>query len=45
MSRQLHNKLQSLTVTDKQAGVGRLFDWSKKFYWSHVQYIIRGKVI
>ena len=29
MNRQFHNKKQSLTVTDKQAGVGRLFDWSK----------------
>ena len=31
MNRQCHNKWQSLTVTDKQAGVSKLFDWSKKF--------------
>ena len=45
MNRQLHNKRQSFTVTDKQASVDKLFDRSKKFYWSHVQYKIRGKVI
>ena len=44
MIRQFHNKLQSLTVTDKQAGVGKLLDWSKNFYWSHAPYKIRGKV-
>ena len=45
MNRQFHNKRPSLMVTDKQAGVGKLFDGSKKFYWSHVQYKITGKVI
>ena len=30
-------------ITDKHGGVGKLFDWSKKLYWSHVQYRIRGK--
>ena len=38
MNRQFHNKRQPLTVTDKQAGVGKLFNWS------HIQYKIRGKV-
>ena len=32
MNQQFHDKRQSLTVTNKQAGVGKLFDWSKKFY-------------
>ena len=32
MNRQFHNKQESLTVTDKQAGVGKLFDLSKKIY-------------
>ena len=45
MNRQFHNIRQSLTVTGTQAAVGRLFDSSKKTYWSHVQYKIRGKVI
>ena len=31
-------------VTDKQAGVGKLFEWSK-IYQSYVQYKFRGKVI
>ena len=43
MNWQFHNKRQSLMVTNKHAGVGKLFDWSKKFDWSHVQYKIRGK--
>ena len=30
-------------ITGKHGGVGKLFDWSKKLYWSHVQYRIRGK--
>ena len=38
MNQQFHNKRQSLTATDKQAGVGRLFDRSKQIYWLHVQY-------
>ena len=41
MNRQFHNNQQSLMVTNKQAGVGKLFDRSKKIYWSHVQYKIR----
>ena len=45
MNRQFHNKQPSLAVTDKQAGVGKLFNRSKKIYWSHSQYKIRGKVI
>ena len=45
MNQRFHNKRQWLTVTDKQAGVGKLVSWSKKFYWSHVQDKIRGKVI
>ena len=45
MNRKFHNKRKSLTVTDKQAGVGKLFDRSKKIYRSHAQYKIRGKVI
>ena len=32
MNWQFHNKRSSLTVTDKQAGVGKLFDWSKNVY-------------
>ena len=36
MNWQFH-KQQSSTVTDKQADLGKLFDWLKKFYWSHVQ--------
>ena len=44
MNRQFHNKRQSLAVTKKQAGVGIITD-SKKFYWSHAQYKIRGKVL
>ena len=43
MNRQFHNKRQSLTVIGKQAGVGKLFDWSIKFYWLHVQHKIRRK--
>ena len=31
-NRQFDNKRQSLTVTDKQAGLGKLLDWSKKNY-------------
>ena len=31
MNRQFHNKRQSLTVTDKYTGIGKLFDWSKNF--------------
>ena len=31
MNRRFHNKQQSLTVTDKQAGLRKLFDWSKSF--------------
>ena len=31
MNRQFYNKRQSLTVTCKQAGLGKLFDWSKNF--------------
>ena len=31
MNQQFHNKQQSLTATNKQASVGKLFDWSKKF--------------
>ena len=34
MNQQFHNKRQ-LMVTDKQACVGRLFDWSKKICWPH----------
>ena len=45
MNRQFHNKRQSLTVTDKHCGLCKLFDWSKKIYWSHIQYKIRFKVI
>ena len=45
MNRQFHNKRQSLTVNNKQAGVGKLFDLSNTFYGSHVQYKIRGKAI
>ena len=30
MNRQFHKKRQSLKVTDKQAGVGKLFGKSKK---------------
>ena len=45
MNRQFHNKRQSLTVIDKQAGEGKLFYKPKKLYWSHVQNKIRGKVI
>ena len=45
MNRQFHNKRQSLTVIDKQTGMDRLFDWSKKIYWSHVQHKIKVKVI
>ena len=30
-------------ITDKHGGVGKLFDSSKKLYWSHVQYRVRGK--
>ena len=30
MNQQFHNKRQSLTITDKQAIVGKLFDLSKK---------------
>ena len=30
MNRQFHNKRRWFTVTDKQSGVGKLFDWSKK---------------
>ena len=30
MNQQFHNKQQSLTITDKQAGVGKIFDWSIK---------------
>ena len=37
MNRQFRNERPSLTVADKQAGVGKLFDWS------HVQYKTRGK--
>ena len=44
MNRQFHNKRQSLTVTNKQAGVGKSLDWPKKSYWSHDQYN-RVKVI
>ena len=36
MNRQFHNKGQSLTITDKQAGVDKLFDGSKIYYWSHI---------
>ena len=45
MNQQFHNKHQTLTVTNKQAGVGQLFDWSKNFYSSHAEYKIREKVI
>ena len=45
MNRQFHNKRQSLTVTDKQADVDKVFDLSEIFYWAHVQYKIREKVI
>ena len=31
MNQQFHNKRQSLTVNNKQAGVGKLFDRSKNF--------------
>ena len=31
MNWHFYNKQQSLTGTAKQAGVGKLFDWSKKF--------------
>ena len=31
MNQQFQNKRQSLTVIDKQAGVGKLLDWSKNF--------------
>ena len=36
MNWQFH-KQQLSTVTDKQTDLGKLFDWLKKFYWSHVQ--------
>ena len=45
MNQHFHHKQQSLKVTEKHAGVSKLFDRSKKFYWSHVQYEIRGNVI
>ena len=38
MNRQFHKKRQSLKVTDKQAGVGKLFGKSKKKKkknWAH----------
>ena len=45
MNRQFHKKRQSMKVTDKQAGVGKLFGKSKKKKnWSHAQYKIRAKV-
>ena len=45
MNRQFHKKRQSLKVTDKQAGVGKLFGKSKKKKkWSYAQYKIRAKV-
>ena len=31
MNQQFHNNQQSLKVTKKQAGVSKLFDWSKNF--------------
>ena len=43
MNWQFHNKRQSLTITDKQDGVAKSFDWSKKFYWSHVQIKLEEK--
>ena len=43
MNQEFHNQRQSLVVTDKEASVGNLFDLSKKFYWSHVQYKFRGR--
>ena len=45
MNRQFHNKQTSLAVTDKQAGVDKLLNRSKKTYWSHSQHKNRGKVI
>ena len=45
MNRQFYQQQQSLTVTDKQAGLCKLFDWSKIFYWSHVQHKVIGKVM
>ena len=39
MNRQFRNERPSLMITDKQAGVGKLFDWS------HVQYKTRGKAL
>ena len=39
MDRQFHNKRQLLTVTNKQAGVDKLFDRSKNFtgYMFHIK--------
>ena len=36
MNRQFHKKRQSLKVTDKQAGVGKLFGKSKKKKTGHM---------
>ena len=38
------SKRQSLTATNKQVSLAKLFTSSKKVYWSHAQYKIRGKV-
>ena len=45
MNPEFHNKWQSLTVTDKHAGVTKLLIWLKKFYWSYVQCKIREKLV
>ena len=37
MNWQFHKKQFYNSITDKQANLGKLFDWLKNFYWSHVQ--------
>ena len=36
MNRQFYNKRQTLTVINEQAGLGKLFDWSKKKFTGHM---------
>ena len=42
-NQQFHDKRQSWTFTNKQVSVGKLFDWSKEIFWSHVQHKLEKK--
>ena len=43
MNWQFHDKRQSWAFTNKEVAVGKLFEWSKKIFWSHAQYKLEEK--